>query len=27
MKAESKSSEELDRLLGQRWLSGIWRIG
>ena len=27
MKAESTSSEELDRLLGQRWLSGIWRVG
>ncbi|MBI2349813.1 MAG: cupin domain-containing protein [Deltaproteobacteria bacterium] len=27
MKAESKGSEELDRLLGQRWLSGLWRVG
>lgn len=26
MKAESKGTEELDRLLEQRWLSGIWRI-
>jgi len=26
MKAESRSTEELDRLLGQRWLSGLWRV-
>lgn len=26
MKAESKGTEELDRLLGQKWLSGIWRL-
>ncbi|MGH7771367.1 MAG: cupin domain-containing protein [Candidatus Binatia bacterium] len=26
MKAESKSIEELDRLLWKRWLSGLWRV-
>lgn len=26
MKAESKGREELDRLLWQKWLSGIWRL-
>lgn len=26
MKADSKGTEELDRLLWERWLSGIWRI-
>ena len=26
MKAETKGTEELDRLLRQRWLSGLWRI-
>ena len=26
MKAESKGTEELDRRLWQKWLSGIWRI-
>ncbi len=26
MRAESKGNEELDRLLGQKWLSGIWRL-
>lgn len=26
MKAESKGTEELDQLLWQRWLSGIWKL-
>lgn len=26
MKAESKGTEELDRLLWQKWMSGIWRL-
>ncbi len=26
MKAESKGTEELDRLLWQRWMSGIWKL-
>ncbi|MCZ6624923.1 MAG: cupin domain-containing protein [Deltaproteobacteria bacterium] len=26
MKAESKGTQDLDRLLAQRWMSGIWRI-
>lgn len=27
MKAQAKGIEELDRLLAQRWLSGLWRVG
>ncbi len=27
MKAEAKGIDELDRLLAERWLSGLWRVG
>ena len=26
MDAEPKGNEELDRLLGEKWLSGMWRL-